>query len=57
MAKFLNTDLLNEWITRLIEETERELIIVVPYIHTSSRIYNHLYEANKRGVETTLVYR
>lgn len=57
MAKFLNTDLLNEWIPRLIDETERELIIIVPYIKTSNRIYKHLYEANKRGVETTLVYR
>lgn len=57
MAKFLNTDLLNEWITKLIDETERELIIIVPYIKTSNRIYKHLYDANKRGVETTLVYR
>lgn len=57
MAKFLNTDLLNEWIPRLIEETERELVIIVPYINTSSRIYNHLLRANERGVETTLVYR
>ncbi len=57
MAKFLNTDLLNEWIPRLIRETEKELIIIVPYIKTSERIFTHLLEANKRGVETTLVYR
>ena len=57
MAKFLNTDLLNEWIPRLIDETERELIIIVPYIKTSNLMYKHLYDANKRGVETTLVYR
>ncbi len=57
MAKFLNTDLLNEWILRLIEETERELIIIVPYIKTSGRVYKQLFEANKRGVETTIVYR
>lgn len=57
MAKFLNTYLLNEWIPRLIDETERELIIIVPYIKTSNRIYKHLYEANQRGVEITLIYR
>jgi hypothetical protein len=57
MAKFLNTDLLNEWIPRLIRETKKELIIIVPYIKTSDRIYSHLFEADKRGVETTLVYR
>lgn len=57
MAKFLNTDLLNEWILRLIEETERELIIIVPYIKTSGRVYKQLFEANKRGIETTIVYR
>lgn len=57
MAKFLNTDQLNEWIPRLIKETRRELVIIVPYIQTSDRIYTHLWEANKRGVEITLVYR
>jgi hypothetical protein len=57
MAKFLNTDLLNEWIPRLIDETERELIIIVPYIKTSNLMYKHLHDANKRGVETTIVYR
>ena len=57
MAKFLNTDLLNEWIPKLISETERELIIIVPYIKTSDKIYKYLWEANKRGVETTLIYK
>ena len=57
MAKFLNTDLLNEWIPRLIEETERELVIAVPYIKASEGIYKYLKEANDRGIETTLIYR
>lgn len=57
MAKFLNTSLLNQWIPKLIDETERELIIIVPYIKTSERIYSHLKKANNRGVETTLIYR
>lgn len=57
MPKFLNTILLSEWIPKLVNETERELVIIVPYIKTSEKMYNCLYEANKRGVETTLVYR
>ena len=43
MAKFLNTTLLNEWIPKLIDETERELVIIVPYIKTSDKMYNHIY--------------
>lgn len=57
MAQFLNTDLLNEWIPRLINEAERELVIIVPYIKTPDRIYRNLVAANNRGVETVLVYR
>ena len=57
MPLFLNTQRLNEWIPKLINESEKELVIIVPYIKTSNRIYNHLYEANNRGVETTIVYR
>lgn len=57
MAKFLNTTLLNQWIPKLIDETERELIIIVPYIKMSEQIFNHLKKANQRGVETTIIYR
>lgn len=57
MAKFLNTDLINEWIPKLISEAEKNLIIIVPYIKTSDRIFKYLWEANKRGVVITLVYR
>lgn len=57
MPLFLNTQKLNEWIPKLINETEKELVLIVPYIKTSNRIYNELYEVNKRGVETTIVYR
>lgn len=57
MAIFLNTEKLNYWIPKLIEETQKELVIIVPYIKTSDKVYQPLKEANKRGVETTLVYR
>jgi hypothetical protein len=57
MAKFLNTGLLSEWIERLIDETERELIILAPYINMSDVIFQKLRDANNRGVETIVVYR
>ncbi len=57
MAIFLNTNQLNEWIPRLINETQRELVIIVPYIKTSFNVLQSLQQANERGVEITLVYR
>lgn len=57
MAKFLNTQGLSEWIPKIIDETESELVILTPYIQLSQLIYNKLLEANKRGVETLLIYR
>ncbi|WP_418884520.1 phospholipase D-like domain-containing protein [Cognataquiflexum nitidum] len=49
--------MINEWIPRLISEAEKNLIIIVPYIKTSDRIFKYLWEANKRGVAITLIYR
>lgn len=57
MATFLNTASLNEWIPKLIAASEKELIIIVPYIKVSDRVYNYLKEANERGVETVIIYR
>lgn len=57
MAKFLNTDLINQWIPRLISESQKELLIIVPYIKTSNLTYQLLFEADQRGVEITVIYR
>lgn len=57
MPVFLNTELLNHWIPRLIQETMRELVIVVPYIKTSENLFKELKNANERGVESTIIYR
>lgn len=57
MAKFLNSAELRDWIPRVINEAERELVIIVPFIKTSKLLYESLFNANKRGVETTIVYR
>jgi phosphatidylserine/phosphatidylglycerophosphate/cardiolipin synthase-like enzyme len=57
MAKFLNTKGLSEWIPKIIEETERELVIITPYMQLSDKIYENLVEANARGVETIIIYR
>ncbi|MEN9335524.1 MAG: hypothetical protein RLZZ500_511 [Bacteroidota bacterium] len=57
MAQFLNTNGIASWIERIIDEAERELIILSPYMQLSDTIYHKLLNANEHGVETTLVYR
>ncbi len=57
MAKFLNTRKLKIWIQELIRNSERELVIVVPYIRISEEMYDVIQDADKRGVETTIIYR
>lgn len=57
MAKFLNTGGLNEWIPKVIENAEEELVILVPYIKTSERLFKALKKANKNEVEILLVYK
>jgi hypothetical protein len=57
MAEFLNKKKLLEWVPKLIESANKELIIVSPYIQVSQRIYDLLTDAEKRGVETTLIYK
>jgi sugar-specific transcriptional regulator TrmB len=57
MAKFLNTKGLINWIPKIINETERELVIITPYMQLSDAIYDCLLNANKRGVETIIIYR
>ena len=48
MAIFLNTTKLNEWIPKLINETKKELVIIVPYIKTSDKMYvDDILEASK----------
>mgnify|MGYP000518898690 CR=1 FL=1 len=57
MAKFLNRELLNKWLDKIIIEAKNELLIIVPYIQTSDRIYSQLIDANNRGVDITMVYK
>ena len=57
MVKFLTTQGLSEWIPKIIEETQRELVIITPYMQLSNKIYNLLLDANKRGVESIIIYR
>ncbi len=57
MFEFLNTTGLRKWIPQMIEEAKREMVIIVPFIKTSKNVYESLLEADKRGVETLMVYR
>ncbi|MDV3873369.1 hypothetical protein CMT47_19545 [Elizabethkingia anophelis] len=57
MPQFLNKDLILEWLPKLIATSERELIIISPYIQVSKEILKLLKEAEERGVEITLIYK
>lgn len=57
MAEFLNKKKLLEWIPKLIETAEKELIIISPYIQISEKIFNMLKAAEKKGIEITLIYK
>ncbi|UAB80959.1 phospholipase D family protein [Marixanthomonas sp. SCSIO 43207] len=57
MPLFLNTPKLNEWLPKLIATSEKELVLVVPYIKISKPIFKALKKADKNGVAITIVYR
>lgn len=57
MAEFLNRKKLVEWIPKLIESSEKDLIIISPYIQISERILQLLRTAERKGVEITLIYK
>jgi len=57
MIKFLNTDGLNKAIPTLIKDAKEELIIVVPFIKSSNRIYDSLKIANDKGTQITIICR
>ena len=57
MPLFLNTKKLNYWLPKLISKAEKELVIIVPYIQTSERIFEALKIANSNQVEIILIYR
>ena len=57
MAEFLNKKKLLEWVLKLIETAERELVIISPYIQVSENIFSLLKIAEQRDVEITLVYK
>ena len=57
MAIFLNTERLNYWIPKLISEAQKELVIIVPYVQISLKIFNALLLANKNGVQIIFIYR
>ena len=57
MEEFLNTQKFREYLPKLIETAEKELVIISPYIQTSELIINLLKKAEKRGVEITIIYK
>ncbi len=57
MARFLNTDAITKGIEEIIENAEKELLIIVPYIRTWERLQKSLEKADKRRIEITIIYR
>jgi|LakMenE01Jun11ns_1017448.scaffolds.fasta_scaffold9918404_2 hypothetical protein len=57
MAEFLNTKKIRDYIEKIIETAERELVIISPYLQIDEYLINLLKNADARGVETTLVYK
>ncbi len=57
MAIFLNTVKTTNSIKEIISNCESELIMIVPYIKISQNIFQELYQADKRNVDITLIYR
>lgn len=57
MAEFLNTKKIREYIEKIIETAERELVIISPYLQIDEHLIKLLKNADARGVETTLVYK
>jgi hypothetical protein len=56
MAKFLTTIELSYQILQIIKTSDREIILVTPYIKLSPNLKDNLAEANRRGKEITLIY-
>ena len=48
MAEFLNKKKLLEWVPKLIETAQKDLIIISPYIQISEKIFALLTDAQKR---------
>jgi len=56
MAKFLTTIELSYQILQIIKTSDREIILVTPYIKLSPNLKDNLAEANRKGKEITLIY-
>lgn len=57
MALFLNRIKLNFWISKLIEEAEKEIVIIVPYIKISENTFKSLSKADRNNIEIVIIYR
>lgn len=57
MPQFLNTTDTNSQVVQLIQNAERRLTLISPYLQLSRHVMSRLMLADARGVETRLVYR
>lgn len=52
MPKFLNTQGISEWISKIIDAADKELVIITPYMQLSDKIYECLFIANARRAKS-----
>jgi len=52
----LDREQINYWINEIINESEKEIIIISPYIKLKNDVFDKLNRATKRGVKIKLVY-
>lgn len=57
MVKFLNTASISEWILRIITEATKEIVMIVPYVQVSEKIFEALTITNTKKIEITIIYR
>lgn len=56
MAKFLTTRGTTTEIERIINDTQRTVVLISPFIKIPDSLFQNIFTADKRGVTTTIVY-
>jgi hypothetical protein len=57
MAKFLDTNGVSHYLQQLINGSEKQLILISPYLKTSQRIKQSLEDKNRMKIDIRIIYR
>lgn len=56
MAEFLTTSGTSHWVENIIIDSEKQLILISPYLKLSKTFYERLLDASHRGVKIIFIY-